>query len=174
MKKTGLILVLLSFFLISTESLANGPAAWLSVGEKDGNTGFAVGFRGVDLGIEIGGINDSDYSSSDMYDYQIPFIDQYTIDLGKHKVDSAIGFDVLGFYNASKRLSFFGGLGLYFQEYRRIMLDDWTGLLYTESQETEAEAAFSGGIQFFPSSALVLGIGYHSIRGINGQIGIRF
>lgn len=172
MKKTGLILVLLSFFLISTEARANGPAAWLSVGEMDGNTGFAVGFRGVDLGIEIGGINESDYSSSDMYDYPVPHTD-FT-DLGRQKVDSAIGFDVLGFYNASKRLSFFGGLGVYFQEYRRVAESNLSFLLYTESQETEAEAAFSGGIQFFPSNALVLGIGYHSIRGINGQIGVRF
>ena len=172
MKKTGLILVLFSLFLITTEARAAGPAAWLSVGEKDGNTGFAVGFRGVDLGIELGGINESDYSSSDISDYPAPFTGFF--DLGKQKVDSAIGIDVLGFYNASKQLSFYGGLGLYFQEYRRIAQDDVTLLLYTEAEETEAEAAFSGGIQFFPSNAVLLGIGYHSIRGINGQIGMRF
>ncbi|MCC6502415.1 MAG: hypothetical protein IT362_04675 [Deltaproteobacteria bacterium] len=144
----------------------------MSVGEKDGNTGFAVGFRGVDLGIELGGINESDYSSSDIYDYPVPHTD-FT-DLGKQKVDSAIGLDVLGFYNASRQLSFYGGLGLYFQQYIRIGQSNISGLLYTEAEETEADAAFSAGIQFFPSNSVLLGIGYHSIRGINGQIGIKF
>jgi hypothetical protein len=172
MKKIGLILILFSFFLISTEARAAGPGAWLSVGGKDGDTGFAVGFRGHDLGVELGGINHSDFSSSDIFDEPAP--DLNFTDLGKQRVDSTIGFDVLGFYNPSPKLSFFGGLGLYFQEYRRVVQDNVSLFLFTEASETEADAAFSGGIQFFPSNAIILGIGYHSIRGLNGQIGIRF
>jgi hypothetical protein len=34
--------------------------------------------------------------------------------------------------------------------------------------------AYSGGVQVNLPDRLVLGVGYHSIRGINGQIGIRF
>lgn len=172
MRKTCFILIVLSFILTVSEARAITPAAWLSVGAKDGNTGFAVGFRGQELGVEIGGINESDYSSDDIYDYPVPHLN-FT-DLGEQKVDSAVGFDVLGFYNPSKQVSLYGGLGLYFQEYRRIARSNLSALLYTEAKDTEAEAAFSGGVQFFPSGSLMLGIGYHSIRGLNGQIGMRF
>lgn len=34
--------------------------------------------------------------------------------------------------------------------------------------------AFSGGVQVRPPGNLFFGAGYHSIRGINGQIGIKF
>jgi hypothetical protein len=34
--------------------------------------------------------------------------------------------------------------------------------------------AYSGGVQFTPSGNTFFGVGYHSIRGINGQIGIKF
>lgn len=159
-------------FLVCAQAHAITPAAWLSVGGKDGNTGFAVGFRGHELGVELGGINESDYSSDDVYDEPVPHLN-FT-DLGEHKVDSTVGFDVLGFYNPTSQLSLFGGLGLYFQEYIRIARSNVSGLLYTEAKDTEAEAAFSGGVQFFPTGSLMLGIGYHSIRGLNGQIGMRF
>ena len=34
--------------------------------------------------------------------------------------------------------------------------------------------AYSGGVHFTPPGNTFFGIGYHSIRGINGQIGIKF
>ncbi len=34
--------------------------------------------------------------------------------------------------------------------------------------------AYSAGVHFDVSSNIVLGAGYHSIRGINGQIGLKF
>jgi hypothetical protein len=34
--------------------------------------------------------------------------------------------------------------------------------------------AYSGGVQFTPPGNTFFGVGYHSIRGINGQIGIKF
>jgi hypothetical protein len=34
--------------------------------------------------------------------------------------------------------------------------------------------AYSGGVQFAPPGNISYGVGYHSIRGINGQIGIHF
>ena len=34
--------------------------------------------------------------------------------------------------------------------------------------------AYSGGVNFTPPGNTFFGIGYHSIRGINGQIGIKF
>lgn len=34
--------------------------------------------------------------------------------------------------------------------------------------------AYSGGVQFTPPGNTFYGVGYHSIRGINGQFGIKF
>jgi hypothetical protein len=36
------------------------------------------------------------------------------------------------------------------------------------------DVAYSGGVQFSPAGNTFFGVGYHSIRGINGQVGIRF
>jgi hypothetical protein len=37
-----------------------------------------------------------------------------------------------------------------------------------------SDVAYSGGVQFSPPGNTFFGVGYHSIRGINGQIGIKF
>ena len=34
--------------------------------------------------------------------------------------------------------------------------------------------AYSGGVQFFPPGNTFYGVGYHSIRGINAQLGFKF
>jgi len=34
--------------------------------------------------------------------------------------------------------------------------------------------AYSGGVHFTPPGNTFFGVGYHSVRGINGQIGIKF
>jgi hypothetical protein len=34
--------------------------------------------------------------------------------------------------------------------------------------------AYSGGVQLTPPGNMFYGVGYHSIRGINGQLGIKF
>jgi hypothetical protein len=36
------------------------------------------------------------------------------------------------------------------------------------------DVAYSGGVQFSPGGNTFFGVGYHSIRGINGQVGVRF
>jgi len=42
--------------------------------------------------------------------------------------------------------------------------------IYSEDQGV----AVSGGVQVNPTDNLILGAGYHSIRGVNGQVGFRF
>ncbi|AFY91674.1 hypothetical protein [Chamaesiphon minutus] len=37
-----------------------------------------------------------------------------------------------------------------------------------------SDVAYSGGVQFSPPGNTFFGVGYHSIRGINGQLGIKF
>jgi hypothetical protein len=37
-----------------------------------------------------------------------------------------------------------------------------------------SDVAYSGGVHFNPSGNTFFGVGYHSVRGINGQFGIKF
>lgn len=37
-----------------------------------------------------------------------------------------------------------------------------------------SSVAYSGGVQFTPAGNVFYGVGYNSVRGINGQIGIKF
>ncbi|MGB7440566.1 MAG: hypothetical protein WA919_05825 [Coleofasciculaceae cyanobacterium] len=65
------------------------------------------------------------------------------------------GVDALAFVN----LPFLGQISPY------------VGLgLYSEDEGV----AVSGGVQVNPNDNLILGVGYHSIRGINGQLGFKF
>jgi hypothetical protein len=60
------------------------------------------------------------------------------------------GVDILKFFSLPT-LSPYVGLGLY-----------------------GSDLSYSGGLQFSPPGNTFFGVGYHSIRGINGQIGIKF
>lgn len=47
----------------------------------------------------------------------------------------------------------------------------YVGLGYYSGRES---IAYSGGVKFYPSGNVFYGAGYHSIRGVNGQVGVRF
>jgi len=40
--------------------------------------------------------------------------------------------------------------------------------------DAEADIAVSGGLQVHPPGNVFVGVGYHSLRGVNGQLGIKF
>lgn len=67
--------------------------------------------------------------------------------------DGAVGVDALTFI-ALPIVSPYIGLGLY--------------------ADAEDDIAFSGGVQVRPPGDVFIGVGYHSIRGVNGQLGIKF
>ncbi len=67
--------------------------------------------------------------------------------------DGATGVDVLRFLNLPV-LSPYLGVGLY--------------------SDPGDDLAVSGGVQIRPPGDVFLGVGYHSVRGVNGQLGIRF
>jgi hypothetical protein len=60
------------------------------------------------------------------------------------------GVDILKFFSLPS-VSPYAGLGIY-----------------------GSDVAYSGGVQFSPPGNTFFGVGYHSIRGINGQFGIKF
>jgi hypothetical protein len=74
-------------------------------------------------------------------------------DLGAEITNSAgtTGVDVLKFFGFPL-VSPYAGLGIY----------------------GDRGVAYSGGVQFTPPGNTFFGVGYHSIRGINGQVGIKF
>lgn len=47
----------------------------------------------------------------------------------------------------------------------------YVGIGFYSGDET---VAYSGGVQFRPQGNLFFGAGYHSLRGINGQLGVKF
>jgi len=73
------------------------------------------------------------------------------VELGRGP-DSSSGVDVLKFFGLPV-ISPYVGIGLY---------SDDQGI------------ALSGGLQVDTASNLVVGVGYNSVRGVNGQVGIRF
>lgn len=72
--------------------------------------------------------------------------------------DSTVGVDVMKFINPPfiSQVSGYVGVGL-----------------YDDPDSDDRDLAFSGGVQVFPEGNIFFGAGYHSIRGINGQIGIK-
>lgn len=66
--------------------------------------------------------------------------------------DGATGVDVLKFVNLPV-VSPYVGLGLYSED---------------------KGVAYSGGVQVDASDNLFVGVGYNSVRGVNGQVGLRF
>jgi hypothetical protein len=75
----------------------------------------------------------------------------FGVELGFGSGDST-GVDVLKFINLPV-ISPYVGLGLY---------------------SDDEDIAVSGGVQVGAADNLFLGVGYNSVRGVNGQVGIRF
>ena len=73
------------------------------------------------------------------------------VELGKAD-DGATGVDVLKFIRVPV-ISPYVGLGLY---------------------SADKGVAFSGGVQVGATDNVFVGVGYNTIRGINGQVGVRF
>jgi hypothetical protein len=73
------------------------------------------------------------------------------VELGKAE-DGATGVDVLKFISIPV-ISPYVGLGLY---------------------SADKGVAFSGGVQVRATDNVFVGVGYNTIRGINGQVGVRF
>jgi hypothetical protein len=51
------------------------------------------------------------------------------------------------------------------------VVSPYAGLGFYSGRES---IAYSGGVQVAPPGNIYYGVGYHSIRGLNGQIGVKF
>lgn len=105
-----------------------------------------------------------------------------TKDLGVKKTGTTYGFDGLYYYEPLDNFSIYGGPGMWFQEYRHLSevaeSGYLPGLMFTEDKTTKLEISGSIGIQkMFPvhsnfTSGVVVGAGYHTVRGPSLHLGL--
>jgi len=143
---------------------------WGSGGYKNDVSG-SVGFRYGFVGLEFGAI-DTNNAPDNLVDAPIPHSDFTAI--GERNDGSQVGGDLLGVLDLDDRFALYGGVGGYWQEKIQVVRSNVTGINWTQARGTDFEVAYSGGVHVRLSESFFIGAGYHSIRGVNGQLGVRF
>jgi OmpA-like transmembrane domain len=151
----------------------SSPKFSVSLGTKDGLINPAVGVRWHNFGVEVGTIFNQDALPGALNDFSLPSNFLFN-DLGVKKISARYGADILGYIDVDPKVAIYGGVGIYFQNKARIAQSQATNELYKQTDETEVTPAVSAGVDYAVSDAVSLGIGYHSLRGITGKIGISF
>lgn len=88
----------------------------------------------------------------------------------------AYGADLLLFIPSSgtSRFLIYGGPGVYLQDTTQVVQSNVTGWYYENGTSTKTQFAGGGGVRIRVAPHIELGAGYHSIRGVQGSVGIRF
>lgn len=169
---------LLSIALLSSPAFAQeekaspiAREAWFSGGYNEAAS-IAVGARYGLFGFEIGARDTSDDIPDGTVDAPIPH-SNFT-DAGTRNDGNAFGMDLLLFLDLNDRFALYGGGGGYWQERVTLVQSNATGLFWVNDRDEEFEWAYSGGVRMRVSGGVTAGVGYHSIRGVNAQVGIRF
>lgn len=94
---------------------------------------------------------------------------------GDYTVNAYEG-DLLFFLNLDRsgNVAIYGGHGLYVQDTTQVVQSNLTGWYYENGTSTQAVFAGGGGIRVKVAPQLGVGVGYHSLRDIQGSIGFRF
>ncbi|NLY91495.1 MAG: hypothetical protein GX081_07810 [Firmicutes bacterium] len=171
-KRGPLILLVSGLILISLaqSSLAAGQGFWVSRGGRDDCSSFSLGYAWQCFALEIGFLNDVDYYNDTDYfgswpgDYQLLGVEQRT---------STGGLDLLYLFDPSDRFLFYCGHGLYYHELGQTVEETGTGKKYNKYLSMKMMPAHSMGFKY-KWAKLQFGVGYHSIRGVNGHIGFVF
>lgn len=162
----GILIVSLLLFLTGAPSQAANwhDYSYIGVGYKD-MFNFHLARRYTDWGFELG-LGGRQYP--DVLDYQCPHSsyviveDQYFCGL--------FGFDLNRYLDFADSLTAYVGVGAYYLEYNTISRSTATGWYYEEDTSSKFSVSFSGGMQFHSSEKSGIGIGYHSIRGLNAYL----
>lgn len=164
----------LLFILIPAVSLGQGGTTEkidrISLGSQNGNFSASLGTRNGNTGWEIGFSSTEDYLSSQVHEGTIP-AGAYE-SLGSKNINGTYGVDVLKFFPSSQSVTLYAGAGAYFQNQAEVLKNG--DQLYTRDSDTKVKFAYSGGVEFGKPGNVQFGVGYHSIRGANGQIYIKF
>jgi hypothetical protein len=145
----------------------------ISAGFKDGLINPAVGIRWNNIGLEFGAIFNEDRLPGVLNDFSLPANFLFN-DLGEKKTSANYGGDILGYFDVNPSVSLYGGVGIYFQSKSRIAQSQATNELYKQTDNTVVTPSVTVGVDYNLSEAVNIGIGYHSLRGVNGRVGISF
>lgn len=138
-----------------TNSFVSGSRYGISYGQKiNKNIGLEASYIKYDTNDEDNGTR---YSSS-----------LYSIIDNEKKF--AVGIDALYFINCNNKLSLYAGPGIYLVQYYDYYKDH---SIKVEHYETGWIGAVSAGVQY-KFNSIKIGLGYHLIRGINGQFCFSF
>lgn len=170
--------------------------AWVEGGASIGGkpqAGVGLGFRLGYIGFGFGYGGSMDYRGSEVLDAApvnpAVLMEMTSLPLGKKTIDPAFGGDIYLFYDLTDSLAIYGGPGMYFQEERNVYeiltiknpaSYAWQagGHYSTEYGKYALKLAGGGGIVFkakdFNKKSIILTLGYHSIRGISGGVGLAF
>jgi hypothetical protein len=151
----------------------NNQKFTISAGFKDGLINPAVGIRWNNFGFEFGAIFNEDRLPGILNDFSLPSNFLFN-DLGEKKTSAQYGGDILGYFDVNPSVSLYGGVGLYVQSKSRIAQSQATNELYKQTDNNVVTPTVTVGVDYNVSDAVNVGIGYHSLRGINGRIGIGF
>ncbi len=194
MKQTAFGIMLAGLVMASDMAAADNSfrkAAWIEGGATvKGAYSVAVGVRLGPVGIKAGYGGESDYLSNQVYDAH-PFspgeLGVQAASLGRKRIDPAVGFDFMGFYEISKNLTAYAEAGPYFQEVREVMVvtgyqgfNPWlVGTLFNSERKRynltlEGGAGVQYRIPYNNWRAVLITAGYHTMRGISAGIGLAF
>lgn len=170
--RVQLILLVSGLILLSLAqpSAAVEHALWISGGERNDCFSFSLGFAWQCYALEVGFINDVAYQSD--IDYFGSWPSDYK-SLGIEQRTSTGGLDLLYLFDLSEHFLIYGGPGLYLHELGQTVQANDTGEKYNKYLSMKTKFAYSIGLKY-ELAKLQFGLGYHSIRGINGQIGFVF
>lgn len=163
--------------LAALAGAAHAGDKWVSLGAANqsdgGGASVAFGWRTASgLGIEIGAVFNSEFNSSNLIDYPVPH-NNFT-NLGVKRTSSTFGADVAYFFQVSEEFSPYVEGGLYYSPRGEIARSNATGLYYKQSSKSELIPSAGVGVQFKIQKDLILGAGFHTVRGANIVIGKNF
>ncbi len=167
-----ILALLFSLPLAAQASPSAGPdyPFTFSISGASNGVGLAMGQRFDDWGVEIGAVLTDD-KYSDALDYPCPHNDYQVLD--DDYIKNTYGLDFLRYFDFSDTVALYLGAGVYFSDHQEIVQSRATGWIYENSDETQVDPAFSGGLVYQNGKTLI-GVGYHSIRGTSLQFGTKF
>ena len=172
-----LLLTFLSSFFFVGEVKSQEKLVWMTIGANSGDLGTypasSFGYKNGNIGFEVGGIS---YFGS-IENYPVPH--RNFTNKGEFNTGS-LGFDGLYYPNLKifERVNIFAGVGIYLNQIRDIADSNVSNRRYTQDVNYNLSPALSAGIDIrvpkkeeslTPLRSLLnsIGVGYHTIRGIN-------
>jgi opacity protein-like surface antigen len=151
---------------------ASSTQVFGTAGFTGGGIAPSIGVRYNSFGLEIGALFNQDNLGA-VNDFSLPNNFFFT-NLGVKKLSPQWGVDLLGFVDVSPRVSAYGSVGVYFQNVGQIAQSQATNELYKQTNSINTTGAIGGGVTYSLSDSLSIGLGYHSVRGVNVRLGVNF